>query len=215
MPARPADLLAEVYALVTDVVRDPASWHKPTRTAWQVHELLLHLLGDARRALVTLNTPADALPDVDRVSYWRDFRPDGTEGSDVPAVRTLAAHTSPAGLVDEWTSTSAAASHACRVAEPDLVATQGHVLTVDDFVHTLLLEATVHYLDLTVALDAPPPPAGALAEVRRVLEALFGGPLPGTWDDTECVLKATGRVEPSVADRELLGPRAGALPLLG
>ena len=50
-----------------------------------------------------------------------------------------------------------------RVAPTDLVATQGKVMTVDDLLATLLVEAAVHHLDLLVALDRPGPAAGPLA----------------------------------------------------
>lgn len=212
-------LLADVYQRVGQVVRRPETWMRPTRTAWTVHELLAHLLLDARRALVTLSTPADALPDTDRVTYWRGFRPQDTAGArdHVAFVRaTAAAYPDPAALVEEWDETSRAAAHACRVAEPDVVATQGHALATADFVHTLLLEATVHLLDLTVAVpDAPSPPDVALAQVRPVLEALARGPLPSRWDDLGAVLKGTGRTPLDDDDRADLGARAELFPLLG
>lgn len=214
-----ADLLADVYERVTAVVRRPETWSRPTRTTWTVHELLAHLLIDARRALVALSTPADSLPDTDRVSYWRGFRPQDTDGAraHVAFVRAIsAAHPDPAALVAEWVETSRAAAHACRVAEPDVLATQGHALTTDDFVHTLLLEAVVHLLDLTAAVpDAPEPPAAALAQVRQVLESLARGPLPAAWDDLTAVLKGTGRSPLDDADRAALGDRSGLFPLLG
>ena len=79
--------------------------------------------------------------------------------------------------------------------------TQGHVLTVADLASDLVVEATVHLLDLTVDLDgAPDPPPAALAEARRVLEGLHGAPLPARWDDTEAVLEGTGRVARSTDD---------------
>ncbi|WP_165570540.1 maleylpyruvate isomerase N-terminal domain-containing protein [Aeromicrobium sp. IC_218] len=214
-----ADLLAEVYERVTQVVRRPETWARPTRTSWTVHELLAHLLLDARRALVTLSTPADSLPDTDRVSYWRGFRPQDTDGAraHVALVRaTAAAHPDPAALVDEWVETSRAAAHACRVAEPDVLATQGHAIATGDLVHTLLLEATVHLLDLTVDVpDAPEPPDAALAEVRSVLVPLARGPLPAGWDDLTAVLKGTGRSPLDDADRAELGEQARLFPLLG
>ncbi len=213
-------LLAETYARVTDAVRDPASWHRPTGTeAWDVHELLLHLLLDARRTLVALATPADGAPDTDRVTYWDGFKPGDTDAAraHVAYVRQCAAaYASPSDLVAEWDETSRAAAHACRVAEPDVVTSQGHALTVDDLVHTLLVEATIHLLDLTTHLpDAAGPPPEALAEVRRLLESLARGPLPAGWDDRTAALKATGRGPLTEADRAALGDRAGRLPVLG
>jgi hypothetical protein len=87
------------------------------------------------------------------------------------------------------------------------------VLTPADFTATLVVEAAVHYLDLTVHLPAAPPPAAALALVRRVLDGLAGQPLPSSWDDVSCALKGTGRAPLDSADRAELGPLAGRLPV--
>ena len=56
---------------------------------------------------------------------------------------------------------------------PPAAPTRGHVLTVPDFVSTLLVEATIHLLDA-----GGTPPAAAVAHTRRVLEELTGAPLP-------------------------------------
>ncbi|HEX5919797.1 MAG TPA: hypothetical protein VFY76_18195, partial [Nocardioides sp.] len=76
-----------------------------------------------------------------------------------------------------------------------LVATQGHVLRTPDFLSTLLVEITVHHLDLVVDLPAAAgPTAAGLIETRRVLEGLLGEPLLPEWDDTEVALRGTGRL---------------------
>ena len=97
--------------------------------------------------------------------------------------------------------------------------TQGHVLTVADLLSTLVVEATVHHLDLVVDLPADRPGVRPLPEslalARGVLEGLYGGPLPEAWDDETCVLKGTGRVRLTAADEELLDGGSGGLPLLG
>jgi hypothetical protein len=90
------------------------------------------------------------------------------------------------------------------------------VLRTPDFVATLAVEAAVHYLDLAVALPAPPEPDPALlALVRRVLHGLAGAALPSSWDDVTCALKGTGRLPVTAAERSALGPLAARLPLLG
>jgi hypothetical protein len=71
--------------------------------------------------------------------------------------------------------TSRAAVHAATAADPVArVRTQGHVLSCEDLLRTLVVEATLHHLDLVVHLPgaARPGPAG-LAEVRRVLDGLL------------------------------------------
>jgi hypothetical protein len=98
------------------------------------------------------------------------------------------------------------------------VETQGHVLLAKDFVATLVLEATVHHLDLIVGLpDAPEPDPEALQVTARTLDGLFG---PEAWDvigwDTMTyVLKGTGRLPLDEDDADMLGPHADRLPLLG
>jgi hypothetical protein len=48
-----------------------------------------------------------------------------------------------------------------------VVATQGHVITVPDLAATLVVEATIHHLDMIAELPAAPgPPAVGLAFVR-------------------------------------------------
>jgi hypothetical protein len=196
------DLLSGLYAAEVGAVRDrpEADLERSTRTEWTVRELLFHQLLDAQRTLVALASPAAAgdEPDVDSVSYWRPFTPD-SEWNDPHAdfVRVAAsAYPSGAVLVDHFATTTEAAARAVAAADPaSLVRTQGHVISVVDLTSTLVVEATVHLLDLTVDLEgAPAPPAAALAEARRVLEGLEGGPLPPEWDDAEAVLRGTGRL---------------------
>jgi hypothetical protein len=216
-----SQLVAELYAAEATAVRNrpEADFARRTRTEWTVRELLFHQLLDAQRSLVALASPAavGAEADVDSVSYWTPFKP-GAEWNDAHAqfVR-VAASAYPAGevLLDHFVTTTEAAGRALAAADPGaLVCTQGHVVSVADFCSTLVVEATTHLLDLTVDLDgAPQPPAAALAEARRVLEGLHGGPLPARWDDTEAVLKGTGRTPLSDQDRDELG--GGWRPLLG
>ena len=217
---REGALLDQVYAAVTACVRDldEEGLASPTRTDWTVAELLFHLLLDAQRTLVTLATPADEPPDTDAVSYWHRWRPGTRDGE--PHVRfvraSVAAYSSPRVVVEQWTETAAAASHAARTAPAEeVVLTQGHRLSVPDFLSTLVVEGAVHLLDLTAHVPGPPVPSGALAEVRRVLTGLLRGPVPGGWSDEELALKGTGRVPLTEDERAELGPLADRFPLLG
>jgi Mycothiol maleylpyruvate isomerase N-terminal domain len=214
-------LLIRLYAAEADAVRDrpETDFGRPTRTEWTVRELLFHQLLDAQRTLVALASPADAgeEPDVDSVSYWRPFFPDSDwNAPHADFVRVAAsAYSSGAVLLDHFTTTTQAAGRAVAAADPSAcVRTQGHVITVADLASTLVVEATTHLLDLTVDLaGAPLPPAAALAETRRVLEGLQGGPLPEAWDDVDAVVKGTGRTPPTEQDRAELGEEWR--PLLG
>ena len=217
------DALREAYTLVTETVSgcSDADFERPTRAAlWTVRDLLFHLLLDAQRALRTFGTPTAHPADVDATTYWRAFRPGEDTGAAEHArfVRVASsAYDDPAVLVEHWRATAEAAVRTAAMADPGgRVATQGHVLTVPDFVDTLVVESTVHQLDLTVELvEAPAPSGQALARVRRVLTGLLGAELPGAWSDTEAALKGTGRRPLTGADRAALGADAARLPLFG
>ncbi|MDN4174576.1 maleylpyruvate isomerase N-terminal domain-containing protein [Nocardioides sp. SOB77] len=200
-------MLDQVYAAITDTlrVRSEEDLAQPSRAeAWTVRELLLHQLLDARRALVALATPAAGPADVDAATYWRGFRPDEGDGGAAHArfvVRAAAAYDGSAGLLAEWAETAGAAARAAAAADPDaLVSTQGHVLSARDLVSTLVVEATVHLLDLWGE-----PPAEAVEHTTAVLERIHGGPLPPAASPVEVVLQATGRAPSDHPTYPLLG----------
>lgn len=221
---RPDEALAQAYDGITAAVGhlDDAGLQRATRCrGWLIADLLLHVLGDAQRALVTLASPVDGPADVDDVSYWRDF-----PGNDDEAVghawwvrRSAAAFDRPTRIVELWRDTAPAAVRAAASADPDgYVTTQGHVLRVPDFLATLTTEAAVHHLDLTLELpDAPPPGPLAVQVAVATMDGLLSDDTvrPAAWDDNDFLLKATGRVPLTDRDRLELGESAGWFPLLG
>jgi hypothetical protein len=220
--------LESVYQNVT-VVADglgDAGLMLPSRCAgWAVGDVLYHQLLDARRALRTFASPATDPPDADAVSYWRAYAPDSDEHEALGAaeaaaharhVRIVASAYPPGALAWEWRETAAAACRAARACPYPAVTTQGHVLRTGDFIATLVVEAAVHYLDITAGPPAAPPPDPAsLALVRRVLDGLLGTPMPGDWDDATYALKGTGRLPVAAQERSVIGPLADRLPLFG
>lgn len=92
----------------------------------------------------------------------------------------------------------------------ELVATQGHVLTVDALLSTLAVEATIHQLDMR---SGQPSEAG-LAETCRVLDGLLGEPAP-IHDPVRYVLVGTGREAPTTEEGSVFGTDIDRLPLLG
>ena len=217
------DALDAVYGQLTETVTGlgGAELMLPSRCAgWAAGDVLYHQLMDARRALRTFASPDPGPADCDDVTYWQDYAPRDDAAARAAGaaharhVRIAAAAYAPDELVWEWTETAAAARRAARACPAAGVATQGHVLTPADFTATLVVEAAVHYLDLTVHLPAaPPPPPAALALVRRVLDGLAGAPLPASWDDVSCARKGTGRVPLDSADRAELGALVSRLPV--
>ncbi|WP_409332232.1 maleylpyruvate isomerase N-terminal domain-containing protein [Trujillonella humicola] len=219
--AIPLELLRTAYGDLAGLLPalTPEEQWRPTGCAgWTPVDLGWHLLADARRGLVALSTPTAGPVTTDAVGYWRAWQPTAEdEGRDLWATRVSASVTGGlAGIRGPYAETAAAVLVSAGRADPgDLVATQGHVLTVADLLSTLAVEAAVHHLDLVAHLDRPGPGAGPLAEVRRVLEALLGRPLPRGWDDASAARRGTGREPLTEGDRQALAEAADRLPLLG
>lgn len=207
-----ADLGAVVGSL-----DEPASWRPSGCAGWAVRDLVFHLLGDAQRALVALAGDRPTGPvDRDAVSYWQDApgRAD-PDSRNLRATRTMASAWRLDALVGQYGETSRAVlALAARVPAGTLVATQGHVLTVDDLLATLVTEAALHHLDLVDQLARPGPRGEPLAVVRRTLDALLGRPTPVDADDRTWALLATGRQPLTPTQRQALGSDADRLPLI-
>jgi uncharacterized protein (TIGR03083 family) len=216
------DVLAQAWSEALELVGglDSEGLRTPTDLpGWTVLDLAFHLMLDAQRALVALADPRPGPPDTDRVTYWAGQQP-GVPGADEHAAyvrRAAGAYATPAGLLRHWCDSVGGALAAVRHADPTAhVATQGHVLAVPDFVHTLVVEAAVHRLDLAVGLpQAAPAPAEPLRCVREVLDGLLGHPEPVGWDDATYARKGTGRMPLDARERTVLGAEAGRFPLFG
>lgn len=224
-PATGTAALATAYSGITAIVGelDDHGLLLPSGCrGWTLCDLLLHVNLDAQRALVAFATPGEGPPDVDSVSYWRAFPGVGDADAAIAHAqwvrRMASAYQRPTGIVRQWSETSAAAVRAATGADPGgRVATQDHVLTVPDFVATLVTEAVIHHLDLIAHLPgapgpAPQPTAVAVATVRGLAAPHA---LPPHWGAREILLKCTGRADLDVADRRALGPLAQSFPLLG
>jgi uncharacterized protein (TIGR03083 family) len=224
------DTLVAIYGNVTAAVRGlgDADLMRPSRCAgWTVGDVLYHELLDARRALRTFVSPSTETVEVTDISYWMPFSPRSGKpfalgGAAAAAharhVRIAASAYPPGALFWEWRETSNAACRAARSCPYPAVAAQGHALRTEDFIATLIVEAAVHLLDLSVELPAAPAPdPNALALVHRVLDGLLGtnGSGPVFWDDKTYALKGTGRLRLTADERSALGRLADAFPLFG
>jgi hypothetical protein len=221
---RQDEALAQAYAGITALVQplDDAALQLPTRCrGWLVADLLFHVLCDAQRALVALASPASGPADVDEVTYWHDF-PSGEGDSARHAWwvrRSAAAFDRPTGIVRLWCDTAPAVVRAAVAADPaGFVATQGHVLRVPHLFATLTTEAVIHHLDLVLELPGAPVPEPLATRVAvGTMDGLLSDEAvrPRTWNDTDFLLKAAGRVPLTEQDRHELGEVAGWFPLLG
>ena len=219
--SEPAPRLSAAYRDLSAVLSSLSveEGFEPTGCAgWTAVDLGFHLLSDARRALVALNTPAAGAADTTAVNYWTVWRPPAPgDDEELWSTRIAASvHGGVRGVAARYAETSAAVLvAAARVSPTDVVATQGKSLTVADLLSTLTVEAAVHHLDLVLRLDRPGPAAEPLGEVRRVLEGLLGRPLPAGWDDATAARRGTGREPLTAADRAELGPATALFPLFG
>jgi hypothetical protein len=191
---------------------------------WVVADVLFHLLCDAQRALVAFASPAPGPPDRDFVSYWPGFAAEANDP--VPSAwwvrRFSGAFLDGTGVTVLWQETAPAAVRAAAAADPEgHITTQGHVLAVPDFLATLVTEAVIHHLDMTIHLTvdtapAPGPDQHAVALATRTLDGLLGADAsrPGFWTTEEYLLKGTGRAPLAARDRDALGAAAARFPLL-
>jgi hypothetical protein len=220
-----AATLGSAYGSVTDLVSglDEADFALPTGCErWSVDALLFHLMLDAQRALIALAAPGTEPADTDAVSYWRAYAAEAAADEELEAeaarfaTDSAAAYGRPAGLVRHWTHLSAAAVSAAARSDARLtVATQGLRLRTDDLLETLVVEATLHHLDLVRYLaGAPGPPPANLALTRATLEALLGRTAPDGWDDRSTALWLTGGEAVPPAELDRLGPAADLLPVI-
>jgi hypothetical protein len=170
--------------------------------------------------LVALATPADEPATNDAVAYWRAWQPTAAQDEDV-AWRTRVRASVAGGLAELSAVYAELVAAVTVLAESALLpgpapSSRGvgsrRVLLL---LSTLTVEAAVHHLDLVARLDRPGPAPEALAEVRRVLEGLLGGPLPVRWDDATAARRGTGRAPLDDADRAALGSSAERFPLFG
>ncbi|GGG49236.1 maleylpyruvate isomerase [Kocuria dechangensis] len=218
-PSR-AELVREAYTAfgaALEELGEDDSWAATGCTGWSVRDLTYHCAMDALRGLVALHTPTTARPDRDAATYWGDWGGDPATAAEARRwARVSASMFLDWGPVRELHHESArAVVHASEHRPPGgAVRTQGHVLTVEDLLSTLVVEATVHHLDLIRHLGGSTGPSAAgLAETRRVLTELWGREPLEHWSDEHFALVGTGRADLSAEDRAVVGPEAELLPL--
>jgi uncharacterized protein (TIGR03083 family) len=217
--ASAVEALAAEYGLISEIVSalspvELAQWSGCA--GWTNADLIFHMLLDAQRALVALNSPGSGPVDRDFVTYWEGFVATD-EGSRDHArfVRINAAsHRDPTTIGSRWVGTAGAAVRNARTSEVDPITTQGHVLTAADFIATLVVEATIHHLDLVANLAGKSAPAAEAASLTTAtLDGLLNVPQPAHWSGETYILKATGRAPLTVEDRTVLGAASDRIPV--
>jgi hypothetical protein len=162
----PLSLLTTAYgdlAAVLSSLTVEEGWQPTGCAGWTPVDLGFHLLSDARRALVALNTPAPGPVDTDAVSYWTAWRPPAPgDEEELWSTRIAASvHGGLRGIAGRYAETTAAVLVAAgRVELDDPVGTQGRVLTGSDLLSTLTVEAAVHTWTSCCGWNAPARPPG-------------------------------------------------------
>ena len=193
------------------------SWLLTGCEGWSARDLVVHHLGDARRALVALHNPRLEATNRDAVTYWHDWATDAPGAADGRRFTRVVAsmYKDFDQLRETYLETTGAVLHAAQTSGPEVaVATQGHVLLTKDLLSTLTVEAVLHHLDFLVAVpQAPHPEPVALAHVRTILDGLLGESVPLAWDDDHYARVATGRASLTAAERLRMGELAAQFPL--
>ncbi|MGP9581428.1 maleylpyruvate isomerase N-terminal domain-containing protein [Brachybacterium sp. AOP42-C2-15] len=223
--------LRQAVAQLPDTALDsPSGCH-----GWRVRDLVHHLVLQAQEVLIALATPAETAPTDDALSWWTltPTLPDGHAPHDALIGRMADAYESAAQLRESFEHIAAAAGRAALLAHPDLpVSARGRTLTARDLLGALVLEATLHHLDLVAHLpgadgspaegppaEGPPTeglPAESLTAAREMVERRLRLPLPPTWNDADALRVATGRRPATPAEQaelDALGVRGQMLPL--
>lgn len=226
-PAAPAvdalEALRVEYQEVSKFVEqlEEGDFARPSRCgAWNVKELLAHLLWGAGRVHRFLGQPAPDAADGDSVSYWRSYDREGDAPHIADRAKEFAARYGTAReLVEAWDEMWPKVVEAAgREERGRLVATWGPVLTLDECLKTQVLEITVHRMDLEDAFGRKGWGTDqAVSIVDEVLEGLLGEQPPSDleWDVVDFIEAGTGRRPLTKEERTILGPLADRFPLMG
>jgi len=186
--------------------------------AWNVKELLAHLYRATDRINTALDQPAPPAADYDSVTYWRSYDP-ATGSTDIAdrSKELAASFGSGQDLASAWDEMWRRGLGRARTADrARVVMTWGPALTLDEFLRTRVLEATVHRMDLNDALDLPPDPTEAGVEITsETLLRLLEPPSPDIPLEGVALLETgTGRRPLTDDEQKALGHLAEKFPLI-
>ncbi len=186
--------------------------------AWNVKELLAHVCLEVEAITAVLDELPPARVQTDSVSYWR-YDSDAEAGPIAERAKEHAAtFAAGADLAEIFGEVWRSAVHVASLNDGSrAVRSEGLGLTLNEFLKTRVVEATVHGLDLAHALGRPAwASAEGLAVTVGTLDALLGIPSPSalSWDDVTFVEKGTGRQPLTPEEQALLGELGTRFPLL-
>jgi uncharacterized protein (TIGR03083 family) len=194
---------------------------RPTRLpAWNVKELLGHMMRGIERIGAYLDEPAPSAADTDAVSYWTRYDPvtDSPEVAD-RGKAMAAKYESGQQLAAAWDVAWRRNVGRAGTEDPSrfVQVAWGPSLTFDEYLKTRVLEITVHRMDMEDALGLKGwGTDDAISIVDEILVGLLGDEPPSEleWDAVDFIDTATGRRELTDDEREILGDLAPRFPLI-
>jgi uncharacterized protein (TIGR03083 family) len=212
--------LSDEYGLLSDLLGSLAADEllAPSGCAgWTNAHLVFHMLSDPQRALVVFHRPTRGPANKDFITYWQGFQASDQAREEHSRFVAMgaSAYSDPRQIVAKWQETADAAVRCAQESsQVEFIERQGHVLSAGDFLVTLLVEATIHHLDLLANVHGKAAPeASALTITVATLDGLWRDQRPENWEPITYILKATGRQPLTDEEHSALGAAAAKLPL--
>lgn len=198
-------------------------WSRTTNCPpWNVTELVAHAYGSTMVDPSRMRTPAKDAPTIEAADYYRrderntvEYRSDNVDRWQRFATRFASGRE----IVDACRRDWPRMIETLRGEDPGrLVAMTWHAaMTLDDYLVSRVIGVAAHGVDLAITLDRPRwTTSDALDVARPALVSLLGEEPPDAlgWTDQDLLETGTGRRPLTDDEREILGPRADAFPLL-
>ncbi|MDQ3538619.1 MAG: maleylpyruvate isomerase N-terminal domain-containing protein [Actinomycetota bacterium] len=170
------------------------AWTRHALGAWNVAQLVAHLVRGATRVATYLDVEVGGNPVTDRVSYFNyDHTGEAPEIARraVQEAAKVDAETLPALFTEGW---RASAERAAEVGDGHVLHTIAGPMRLDEYLATRVVEMVVHHTDLRAALELPAVSTIAAARITMdVLEGLLGEPRPRNLGRARFIQVATGR----------------------
>lgn len=182
-------------ATLADAAEMPDAADRPGLGEWSLPRLVGHLVSVAERVGQRLSLPpAEAdRAEVDRAGFYVRHMATVASGTYQPIDEPVL--DDPAAWGEEFARAWQKTAEVLERTDPGrLVDTTYGIMAAREYLATRVLEVCVHHLDVRVALDRPPEPTPAAAQITQdLLERLLSGDRPRNLGRTRFIRAATGR----------------------
>jgi uncharacterized protein (TIGR03083 family) len=199
---------------------------------WDLRELVVHICFSACTWPQQFPAPSSDAVEISAADYYRraerdesDYRTGNVDRTQRVAARFATGRDALAALAAAWSSTRERLDEVApdtRIAGPNGVSVAGRIATttairLDSYMITRLIALAAHAVDVALTLRRDPWTTATAAErVAETLTELLGSAPPASlgWSAKDLLLVGTGRRPLAPTEREQLGHRATAFPLL-